>query len=147
MVLIYECNKIPSFSSIPDCQYYYQFSVLLNFKSRLGQWDRSLIPFIFDTGAGFSIAPESLMSYLALHDQDTIILRGLNAKPECHVKAKLAKVNFRLIDLMGNTSSEMETWFAFHPFQQLFILGSREIIQCSSYIDKKSLKLTLTELT
>lgn len=145
MQLAFNPQKIPTTSVIAGCTTYFQISVLLNFKNFYGHWIRSQYPFIFDTGAGFSIAPESLMNYLELREEDTIILSGINSKPECSVTAKLAKVSYRIMNLEGKRSSEFQGWFAFHPFNQLFILGIHEMRNFDIHIEKASLKLVLKD--
>ncbi len=82
--------------------------VYVSFKTREG-WSR-LHRMIYDTGAVISLLPASYYKLLGIQKYASAKLGGIT--PETEVKVRLAKITFRFVDMKGNTSPELEAWFA-----------------------------------
>jgi hypothetical protein len=65
---------------------------------------------IYDTGAVVSLLPSSYYNILDTRKSAPAKLGGVT--PETEMKVRLARIKFRFADLDGNTSPELEAWFA-----------------------------------
>lgn len=84
---------------------------------------------IVDTGAVFSLFPGYLLNdYPKIRTEDHT-LWGIVDIPECHIKAKLAKVPIILIDMDGNESPKLEIIAAFSETVNIPpLLGMKELL-------------------
>lgn len=84
------------------------YPVYISFKTKNG-WSR-LHRMIYGTGAVISLLPASYYSLLGIQKHASAKLGGVT--PETEVRVRLARVTLRFVDLNGNTSPEIQTWFA-----------------------------------
>lgn len=84
------------------------YPVYISFKTKNG-WSR-LHRMIYDTGAVISLLPVSYYNLLGIQKHAPAKLGGIT--PETEVRARLAKVTFRFIDMNNNASPEIQAWFA-----------------------------------
>jgi len=84
------------------------YPVQISFKTKNG-WTR-LHRMIYDTGAVISLLPASYYNLLGIQKHASAKLGGVT--PETEVGVRLARVTFRFADLNGNSSPEIEAWFA-----------------------------------
>lgn len=92
-------------------------------------WDNFRYPFIFDTGAFISFAPEVLMEEFNIKPEFEWRLGGLHPDEKCKVTTKVGRATFKIIDDRGFESREIEAWFAFHPLAEyISLLGMKNII-------------------
>jgi hypothetical protein len=84
------------------------YPVYISFQTK-GGWSR-LHRMIYDTGAVISLLPSSYFEILGMEKYAPAKLGGVI--PEMEVNVKLVRIAFRFADLKGNTSPEIEAWFA-----------------------------------
>ena len=121
-----------------------RFEVKLLFKDLYGNYRNPDYPFIFDTGAEFSLAPSWIFEHLDLdiHSGEDIELTGIKENEVCKLKAKLVKAIFVFRDAKGQRSnSEYKGWFAVYDENFPSILGLREIFLWDSFICSSYLRI------
>lgn len=84
------------------------YPVYISLKIKDG-WSR-LRRMIYDTGAVISLLPASYYNLLGIQKHAIAKLGGVT--PETEVRVRLTRVTFRFVDLDGNTSPEIQAWFA-----------------------------------
>jgi hypothetical protein len=128
---------------VPELSRGNTFEVNLLFRDVFGTWIRFYFPFVFDTGAMFSIAPVKIMEKLGLTPVQTMTVNGISTKPECGIEVQFAKVTFKVYNTAQMQQTEFDGWFGFHDMKGPCILGLREILLCRTEIDNSILSLTL----
>lgn len=77
-----------------------KYVVHLKFR-KVNEWDIFKYPFVFDTGAFLSYAPESILEDLNIEPEFELVVGGIQPNEECKVKTKVVKTSFKIIDDYG----------------------------------------------
>lgn len=118
------------------------YPVYISFKTKNG-WS-NLHRMIYDTGAVISLLPASYYNLLGIEKHASAKLGGVT--PETEVRVRLARVAFRFADLKGDTSPELEAWFAIAERDDVpRVIGLKDInITHKLRVEAKSSMFTLS---
>ena len=91
-----------------------------------GRW--TTVEAFFDTGAVISLFSKQVGEEIGITRFVPHRLSGISKREECMLAVRLAKARARLVDIMGNTSPELDIWVAFAEEPVPHVLGMKDII-------------------